>query len=112
MPWCLWLPQPAQEATRKRHKPSLACILQRLAVPREVAEMSSEQVWQFIVDEAIQFENNGETYFEKCATGLAETSGSLLVAVKNVQLETTPFDKWIVTGTVNSRSLRAHADTQ
>jgi hypothetical protein len=74
-----------------------------------VAEMSGEQVWQFLVDEAIQFEKNGATYFEKCATGLADTIGCRLVAVKNVQLETTPSDKWMVTGTVNLESLKAHA---
>jgi hypothetical protein len=71
--------------------------------------MTSEQVWHFHVEDGLQFDKNGTTYFNERATEWAETIGCRLVSMKNVELETVPGGRWMVTGTVSLEKANAHA---
>ncbi len=71
--------------------------------------MTSEQVWQFHVVDANQFEKNGATYFAKRANEMAETLGSRVINTKNIDLQNTAGGKWMVTGTVVLENAKANA---
>ncbi len=71
--------------------------------------MLREQVWQFHVENGLQFDKNGETYFRERATEMAETIGCRFAGMRNVELGTAPGGKWLVTGTVSLEKANAHA---
>ena len=71
--------------------------------------MISEQVWQFHVEDGLQFDKNGSTFFRQRATEMAETIGCRLVSMKNIELETVPGGRWMVTGTVSLEKAKAFA---
>ena len=71
--------------------------------------MTSEQVWQFHVVDANQFEKNGATYFAKRANEMAETLGCRVINTKNIDLQNTLGGKWMVTGTAILETAKANA---
>jgi hypothetical protein len=69
---------------------------------------TNEHVWQFHVEDASQFKDNGRAYFEARALEMASTIGCNLVGAKSVQLELVR-SRWTVTGTAVLESLKATA---
>lgn len=73
--------------------------------------MTSEQIWQFHVEDGLQFDNNGIQYFEQRAAEMAATLGCRVIGSKNVQLLNEPGTDWLVTGTVILEKTSAKAPT-
>ena len=71
--------------------------------------MVSEQVWQFHIEDGLQFDKNGATYFAERATEMAETMGCRVVNTKNIELQNTPGGRWMVTGTVGLEGAKTNA---
>lgn len=67
---------------------------------------TDEHVWQFHVEDASQFKDNGHAYFVARASQMASTIGCNLVGARSVQLELIR-GRWMVTGTVVLNSLKA-----
>jgi hypothetical protein len=74
-----------------------------------MSNKSNERVWQFPIEEEVQFRKNGIIFFEECAIEMATRVGRHLGSMKNVQFETAPGGKWLVTGTVVLESVKPHA---
>jgi hypothetical protein len=71
--------------------------------------MNSEQVWQFHVVDGHQFEMNGAKYFAERAAEMAKTLGCRVINTKNIDLQSTSGDKWIVTGTAVLEKAKVNA---
>lgn len=73
--------------------------------------MTSERIWQFHVEDGIQFDNNGIEYFEERAAEKAATLVCRVIGSKNVQLLNEPGTDWLVMGTVILEKALAKAPT-
>ena len=66
-----------------------------------MSKSSQEHVWQFpVADGMMHLADNGTRYFEIHARQLANSLGLRVLAFKNVKLERTSRNVWMVTGTV------------